>query len=195
MHLLTESAAIDWCRNQAPALARTLLPTERAVVGGVRGIRVPIVGSPIEVLGLSYVLIMTDVAGDDEARFAGGLILLQDWDIWSGGIEQVGHTLLGGLRMQVARAPSGSSPTVRDAPGHLVDAEEFVIARSMIALPMLFQWDALYMPAHGRLIAEFSHHGFVDLVVLGEAHEESLYSRFGGERAAISRLREIGRTA
>lgn len=174
MHLLSAQEAEGWCG--AKGIGTTgALPADRLSFrsGPGQRIRIKVPGPASEVLSLAYVLAMTGVPEDEEEHFPGALVWFQDWDIWSESTEQVGHVLLAGLR-----SGSKASAEVRARPGHLLGPRELVEAQALISLPLLFQWDAYFVPASGTYFAFASHHGNVDLVSEDQATGTDLLGRF-----------------
>lgn len=185
MRLITKQETFDWCRERGVGLRFESSQSSRLRFdAGKRAIRVWIAGSAVDVLNLAYVLLMTGAPEDDEKNFGGALVWLRDWDIWSTGIEQVGHVLLTGVR---GTAP----PSVAEAPSHVFGPSEFAEANAALALPMLFQWDALLAPVHGQFIANVSHHGYFDLFVPDVESESALVARFKVGGYQLEQLGEV----
>ncbi|MDH4043567.1 MAG: hypothetical protein OEW17_09505 [Gemmatimonadota bacterium] len=171
---------MKWCAEQG--LRRTGdLPASRIDFPGGAGhrLRVLVAGSATEVIGLCYALMMTAVPDDEEEKFRGGLVWLQDWDIWSATTERVGHLLL-----TAVRGPTPEAANVRARPANLFEPEEFVQAHTILSLALLFQWDAHYVPLVGGFYAFLSHHGHIEVVTPHRKAHDSLLARF--ERGGYS---------
>ena len=174
MELITKARALEWCREHGIAVATASVDASRLTFGHpMHGLRVDITGPPSDVLALVYVLVMTGIPDDDERHFNGAMIWLRDWDIGSCGAEAVGYALAQGLR-----GTGGATPSVLEQPAHLVADDEFVLARAMLALPMLFRWDAVFVPAHGLFLASVSHHEHLDIYFRDGRLEPKLRKRF-----------------
>lgn len=117
---------------------------------------------------------MTGVEDFSEDRYEGGLLYLQNWAIGSESIEQVGYALLARIRGEEELA-------VGDSPGHQIEPAEFVLAQTMLSIPMLFGWDAWYVAKNRSLSAAISHDGFVDLFSPSEHQTEDLRHRLDGQ--------------
>lgn len=187
MKLITKQDALKWCNERGIAIREDSPHSSRLRFDcGMRAVRVGVDGSAVNIFNLAYVLLMTGVPDDDEDRFEGALVWLRDWDIWSEGIEHVGHLLLAGIR------GSGlGSPSVLEAPAHVFGPDEFVAAKATLVLPMLFQWDALLAPVHGRFVACLSHHGHFDLFVPDIESELELVARFNVGGHDVQLLGEV----
>lgn len=174
MDLLSDEQAIRWCAERGLRAVNDL-PTTRIGFPGAEShrLRFAVAGSATEVVGLGYALAMTAVPRDDETEFQGGLIWLQDWDIWSETTERVGHLLLDALRKS-AKVPE----SMEASPAHLFGPPEFVEAHTVLALALLFQWDALYVPVVGDYFAFLSHHGHIDVVTRNPKLHSDLLARF-----------------
>ncbi|HEX3928243.1 MAG TPA: hypothetical protein VHW65_09600 [Gemmatimonadales bacterium] len=184
VRLLTSEQAIRWCRERRIELPMGLRLPERVAFDGHDGpaVHVPIVGSPIDVIRLAYVLLMTNVPGDDAERFAGALLCFVDWDIWSETTESVGHAYLNAIRDL-----SGEPAPIGDAPGLLCRKKDFKLAHAALALPMMFQWDAWYVAEDGGLVACIHHHGYMTIFSAEHVTADTLYRRFeaGGHNPSV----------
>jgi hypothetical protein len=105
-------------------------------------------------------------------RSRGGLVWLADWNIWSETTERVGQRLLEALR------GGNAAPALSDSPASLVTEGELVDTQALLALPILFQWDAYFIPASCRFVAFVSHHEFVKLGSRDDSSFDSLMMRF-----------------
>ncbi|MBK7785614.1 MAG: hypothetical protein IPJ57_14110 [Gemmatimonadetes bacterium] len=180
MELLSDEQAIRWCAERGLQPVNELPSTRIGFPGGESyRLRLAVAGSATEVVGLGYALAMTAVPGDDETAFQGGLLWLQDWDIWSETTERVGHLLLNSLR----QSAQGASP-VRTSPAHVFHRSEFIEAHAALAVALLFQWDAFYVPVIGAFYAFLSHHGQIEVVARDKVTYSDLLARF--ERGGFS---------
>jgi hypothetical protein len=121
-------------------------------------------------LALGYVLLAS--AGDSEEDFPGGMVWINEWDIWSESFERVGWRTAQGLR------GGTGAPSLREAPGHLLASEEFVDAQALLLLPMLFQWDSHFVPSTGEFFVYMSHEGPLLIVASDRAVCDRLFARF-----------------
>lgn len=180
MDLLSDEEAMKWCAEQGLHHAGDLPASHIGFPGEVGyRLRIPVAGSATEVVGLGYALIMTAVPDDEEANFRGGLVWLQDWDIWSGTTERVGHLLLTALRK-----PAPEAENIRSRPANLFKPSEFVEAHTTLSLALLFQWDAHYVPLVGDFYVFLSHHGRIEVVTRDRKTYDGLLARF--ERGGYS---------
>jgi hypothetical protein len=183
VNLVSKTQAAEWCLERGLA-GEGSLPATRITFrdGFEQRIRIPVSGSPGEIVTMAYVLLMSDVPDDDERQFAGGLLWLQDWDIWSETTERVGLLLLRG-----SRCHAKPDYAIKDRPAELFDGSEFPAAQAALALPLMFQWDAYFVPLSGSYFVYSSHHGHVDVVVQDGAQQQAFLRRFeeAGLRPAV----------
>lgn len=174
MLLVSELESSRWCEQRGLGSSGGLKSGKLAFRDGEQfRSRFAVQGSATDVVSLAYVMIMTGVPNDDEAAFTGGLVVLQDWDIWSETIERVGHLLLHRCRAIVSPTPS-----VLQSPGHILGATDFTEAQTLVTLPLLFQWEALYVPADGTFACLISHHGHFDILSRGRTTHQRILARF-----------------
>lgn len=158
MKLLDDAVALEWLREhgldvpEPDGLSRTLAEQ------GWAGVSFSTKGSAAQQLLLAYFLVSELNQLDDESAFAGGLLRLSRWDIGSDVTDAPGIYL----------ARSVWAPSTNDAKilpqAQLFEAGDFVAAQACVSLPILFEWDAHYVPASGTFIARISHEGFVEVV-------------------------------
>lgn len=123
--------------------------------------------------GLAYMLAITGTPDYAEEAFEGAVLWLRRWEIWSESIDSVGYALLEGLR-----GKASDRLAIDVAPAMHFDAGEFTLAHAALAVPLLFQWDAIFAPANGAFSAFISHDGYVDVAPGVGASATSLQERF-----------------
>ena len=140
---------------------------------------------PARRIALGFSLLLADVPGEEEESFDGCLVRITELGIWSPTIERVGYRWLEVL------APGDDA--LRGTPSVLFASGELVDAQALLALPMLFDWDAYLVPASGRLLLFISHDGLVEIVAktqaIFEATFEQLESGGWNIRERVSRER------
>lgn len=183
MKLLSEVEAKRWCTPLG-------VEVQGSSVGYAAGqslrLRLPVPTQTRDLLTFVYVLLMSAISTDDELDFQGALLWLTDWDIWSPTTERVGlHLLIG------ARGSEPNSVDVRSAPAHLLATHEIAQAQSLLLLPLLFQWDALYVPPTGAFVCSASHEGAVELHVRDVATLARLRARFARSGYEGDEIRDV----
>lgn len=134
------------------------------------GVEIPAPNTTQRLLALGYVLLAS--AGGGEEDFLGGLLWLNEWDIWSESFERVGWRIAQRLK-GVEEAPS-----LGDAPAHLFTSHEFIDAQALLLLPMLFQWDAHFVPSSGEFFVYTSHEDRLLVVASNQVVCDRLFARF-----------------
>lgn len=174
MRLISDDEAAAWCADRRLRTDGKLVSDRISFVErDSPRFRVEVRGSPTQIVGLAYVIAMTGVSGDDEDAFEGGLLWLQRWEIWSETVDRVGYAFM----TTIERASDGAS-TLSLAPGRVFLQTELVNAHASLSLPMMFQWDAHYVPTGGEFFVQTSHHGYVDFVSRNTSTHEQLVARF-----------------
>lgn len=100
----------------------------------------------------NWILVLDDVT--DRLEYDKVLIWLLDWDIWSVERERVGVRLLHALL---------GDEQVKERPAIEFRTDELTEAQALIALVVLFQWDAVILPSHGEYAVTLSHHGKAEI--------------------------------
>lgn len=170
MKCVNAGQAADWCRARGIVFSDRHLRRLGYDEGHPLAISIEAPTNTQRLLALGYVILAT--ASDDERSFEGGLLWLNDWDIWSESFERVGHWLAKSLRVGCHHG------AIADAPGHLFDPGEFIQAQALLLLPMVFQWDAHFIPANGQFLVRLGHHGELHLISRDRVIADQLFSRF-----------------
>jgi hypothetical protein len=124
-----------------------------------------------ETIALAYEIAAAEVKAFTEESAGAVIIWLHRWEIWSESIDAVGYAYLTGLAREKALR-------LGEAPGFLFDSGDFLKCYAALALPMLLQWDAYFMPEHSAFFARVSHEGFIDIVASNPLVAQSLQDRF-----------------
>ena len=170
MRLLTDDEALQWVRDVGLQAGSKLPSTRVRALSTAHRMRLQIPDDALSAVALAYMLALTDVVEYGEEQFAGALLWLQRWEIWSASIDRAGYVLLEGIR-----SVSGQSVPLGSAPGHLFQQGEFSRAHACLALPMVFQWDAHYIPVSGEFFVFVSHEGYLELTTQNERlHRDTL---------------------
>jgi hypothetical protein len=134
-------------------------------------------GAPA-LVAMAHGALLQDLVDPDPQDFAGALIWLRDWDIWSESFERTGIRMLETLRRQATGVESSS---IRDTPAHVFGPQEFADAHALLMIPFMFQWDAYVVPASGRCFVFVSHHAHVRITAATEAINSRIAERFGSD--------------
>jgi len=112
----------------------------------------------------------------DEATFAGALVWMTEWGVWSEWTEDVGYQAVAMLR-----GDSEATANFMEAPGQLFNETELLQSAIFLLQPILFGWDAYYCPLFKDCPADFilkiSHDAYVD-VIPADARSRALIEKF-----------------
>jgi len=101
--------------------------------------------------------------GYEDRDFGGALFWIREWGVWSLQEEAVGYRLV-----EAMHRAAGQPKSFETAPGHLFRADELQDAIGMLLQPMIFGWDAYYLPhwSYGthQFFLHVSHDSFVSVV-------------------------------
>lgn len=173
MQRLQDDQAAHWCEMHGFQIGGGL-PSARVspTSGQAPRFRLTVPNRATDLVGLAYVILMSDTHASDDA-FGGGILWLSRWEIGSEDIDRVGYSLLGSLTSQRDQAPTGDI-----APGYLFDSADFADAHAAVSVPLLFQWDAHYIPAGGEFVVFMSNDGYLEILSRDAGSHERMVTRF-----------------
>lgn len=145
---VNEQDLIRWSDARRMRMAARRIAYEEASAGVIEIARP---ASPAARVALTAALLAADLADQDERHFRGGLVRVTEYDIWSETSDRIGQRLIKSL--------TGDFDPSEPAPAFAVREDDIVGAQALLAIPMLFEWDACYVPESGRVIIDLSHDG------------------------------------
>jgi hypothetical protein len=125
-------------------------------------IKIPQEAGPATALGAGL------IAFEGKADFYGGLLWLASWDIGTPLVERAGLKMI-----EQMRRGYGACSSVENAPGNLFRTDETADLHAFLCVPMLFGWDAYFVPRGTRYFAYVRNNGFLYLVT----DEEEIHRR------------------
>jgi hypothetical protein len=144
------------------------------VIDGARMVRLTAPAAATEIAGFAYRLMITCAPNYEEEHFAGAIVWLHRWEIWSESIDNQGYALLNGLRLS-----SADNSVLDETPAMEFSAGEFFDATACVLLPLLFQWDAELLSVDGTVRCSMSHHGQIELRISEAERSADMLQRFG----------------
>jgi hypothetical protein len=101
--------------------------------------------------------------GYEDRDFEGALLWFTEWGVWNERDEATGYRLV-----EAMHSAAGQPKSFEIAPGHLFRGDELPEAVGMLLQPMVFGWDAYYLPhwSYGthQFFLHVSHDSFVSVV-------------------------------
>lgn len=175
MKRLEDVQAEHWCAERGLRVQGQLASTRVAIAGDeIQQFRVYLTAGPgYKMVSLAFTVLMGSATGDTTETFGGGLIWLQRWEIWSEDIDRVGYAFLGGLTSQ-PEAPLGGDIS----PAYEFEEGEFLTANAVLSLPLLFEWDAHFVPRSAQFIVFISHERHLDVFTRDQSEHQRLHSLF-----------------
>lgn len=112
--------------------------------------------------------------GYDPNDFEGASLWFTTWGVWNSKDEAVGYQIV-----EAMNRAAGQPQSFEVAPGHVFRADELDDAVGMLIQPMVFGWDAYYLPQWSFGFEEFflhvSHDSFVTVVTRTTAFYEKAF--------------------
>lgn len=173
MLYLTPLDASGWCATRG-VWTRGDTPSSKLAIGNGLSQRFRF-EPPIDPAGrvaLANAIAVPRVLSTGDETFAGGLVWLRDWDIWSNTVERVGLELL----RSVFRVVAGSS--VRGTPARWYGPGELVQFQTAISLVLLFEWEADIVLEAGSPAFHISHERYVEVATKEVSEHEALQKCF-----------------
>ena len=146
MKALPKTQIDEWCRSANVSVEG---PRGHLELTGPRVVithRYPVAGLKLMVLGRSMAYMFSRLPGDHS------LLWLREWDIWSPELELMGQALIRHVRLSY-----GIDQTFEDCPGMLFSKSEIHLLGGILAVLVIWQWDAYLISERGHMLCEFSH--------------------------------------
>jgi hypothetical protein len=114
--------------------------------------------------------------GYEAQHFEGAMLWFTEWHVWNSAEEAVGYHVVESMNRSC-----GQPASFEIAPGHLFRSDELTDATAMLLQPMIFVWDAYYLPRWSYGTDEFflhvSHDSFVSVVTRTGAFHEKVFGQ------------------
>jgi hypothetical protein len=174
MRVLSEAEILDW-------LARFPARTTEDVHFDARGPFFPDPNAscidleyPAKLERLPYLARQLATLGYEEHDFQGALLWFTEWGVWNTAEEGVGYRLVEDLH-----SAAGQPKSFEAGPGHRFRADELTETIGMLLLPMIFGWDAVYVPqwSYGtdQFFLHVSHDSYVTIVTRTKEFHDKVF--------------------
>ena len=118
---------------------------------------------PSKLERLPWLVRLLATIGYQSEDFNGALLWFTEWGVWNYADEGVGYRIV-----ETMHRASGQPRAFESGPGHVFRADELSEATGMLLQPMIFGWDAYYLPrwSYGtdQVFLHVSHDSFVSIV-------------------------------
>lgn len=155
MNALQTDELRRWCDESPSGIKLDAMGHLRYATRNSLGLRL---GVPLEARKAAA-LASSLVSVEEDDGFYGALIWFTNWDTGTPQIERCGLRIL-----EQMRRGYGITASVENAPAQLFRTDEIVDVQAFLTLPMLFGWDAYFMPHGTRYFAYVRQNGSVFLV-------------------------------
>jgi hypothetical protein len=113
--------------------------------------------------------------GYEECHFRGALVWITEWNVWNALEEVIGYRVVESLN----RA-SGQPCAFEVGTGHAFRADELVETVGLLLQPMVYGWDAYYLPQWAYGLDEFflhvSHDSYVTVITRTREFHDRVFS-------------------
>src|SRR5260370_9919779 len=144
MKVLRTEDVLKWCETSASRISPAPRGYLRYGMSEPLGIRLTVPREAQAAVMLAHRLLAFE--GDD--GYYGAFMWFANWDIGTPQIERCGLRML-----EQMRRGYGVTASVENAPGQLFRTDEIADAHAFLTLPLLFGWDAYFMPHGTRYFA------------------------------------------
>jgi hypothetical protein len=168
MRLIGNREAVEWLGHREIHLTESEYPV---AYGASHSVEVSI--SPDTITGLTYM-----ICEMEQPNFQGGLLVLREWNIGSPELDRIAHTAISLML--------NNSPLDPSNPLYLLfDPSEWLTLQPFFLQPLLYHWDAFYVPAASSLLVFVSHDEVIYFVSIKSAMSDQLlksFKRWGAKR-------------
>jgi len=134
---------------------------------------------PRKVEQLPYLARQLATIGYEEHDFRGALLCFTNWGVWNPAEEKIGYRLVEALH-----SAAGQPKSFEAGPGHRFRADELNETIGMLLLPMIFGWDAVYLPqwSYGtdQFFLHVSHDSYVTVVTRTKEFHDKAFDLLNG---------------
>jgi len=113
--------------------------------------------------------------GYESRDFEGALLWFTEWGVWSSSDEAVGYRIV-----EAMHRAAGQPKSFEIGPANVFRADELQDAIGMLLQPMVFGWDAYYLPrwSYGthQFFLHVSHDSFVSVVTWTKEFHDRVFS-------------------
>jgi hypothetical protein len=115
--------------------------------------------------------------GYEDKDFEGALLWFTQWEVWNPSDEGIGYRII-----EAINKGSGQPISFEAGPGHEFRADQLQEAVGMLLQPMVFGWDAIYLPrwsygGHSQFFVHVSHDSFVSVVTLTSEFHDKVFGQ------------------
>lgn len=130
---------------------------------------------PLKLERLPFFARLVAAIGYEDKDFEGALLLFTGWGVWNSSDEAMGYRIV-----EMMHRAAGQPACFEVGPGHLFRGDEFQDAVAMLMQPMVFGFDAYYLPkwsyGTGQFFLYVSHDSFVSIVTRTSEFYERVFS-------------------
>lgn len=177
MQTLRIDELIDWCKSPPVGLMADPMGYLRFATGVAYSIRVDVPPEASKAVVLASTLLAIE---EEESGFYGALIWFTNWDTGTPNIERCGLRML-----EQMRRGYGVTASVENAPAQLFRTDEIADVHAFLALPLLFGWDAYFVPHGTHYFAYVRENASLFLVTDDERVLQRLQTRLEPYRPAL----------
>ncbi len=172
MRVMDTSEARRWCENRGIIVRMDGdVPT---ISHSAKSRRVSVDAPPAVArsAALLRALMLVGADNDVETSFEGGLLWFREWTIWSPALDRLGMYIVDALR--------GNRGQLDAYPAQEFGAGELLQAHAAVLQPVLFQWDAYFVPSSAAYVIFISHESAIEVDASDEDTVDDVLVRLKG---------------
>jgi hypothetical protein len=127
--------------------------------------------------------------GYEPGHFSGALLWFTEFGVWNQADEGIGYRIV-----EQMNAAAGQPSSFETSQGHDFRADELNEATGMLLQPMVFGWDAFYLPrwawGTGEFFIHISHDSYVTVVTKTKAFHDRVFTELQNLKYDPTPLRE-----
>ena len=153
MRIIPRQDCLEWCSSRRINISGI---TQIAFIGppGVY-IKIALPREFLRCAAFAVALCETFEHGGQES-----LLWMREWGMWSEDIDSLGVVYWKALR-------SDNRESLAEYQGHVFSNGEDQLIRALLLVPIMFQWDAHWIPGSGDAIVSIRHDGLAEIFLRG----------------------------
>lgn len=165
-----------WCDESHSGIRVDATGHLRYATPNPLGIRLNVPPEARQTVALAYSLL----AVEEDMSFSGALMYFVDWGYSPPEIENCAVKIL-----EQMRRAYGVTASIENAPAQLFRSDEILDVHAFLAIPLLFGWDAYFMPHGTRYFGYLRENASIYLITDDEQVSQKLQASLQGYRPVL----------
>lgn len=161
MHVVDSDLARRWCEDRGIIVTMDGHVPRLRYSAPAHHVVAHVEHSAVRAVAMMRSLLLADSNNEPDGTFQGGLLWFREWAIWSAAIDEIGVYIVEALR--------GNGGDLDAYPAQEFGATDLRRALAALLQPLLFQWDAYFVPTSGQHFIFISHESTIQIDAIHQA--------------------------